>query len=88
MNCTHILEYNNGMVVEEDSNLEWVTREYFKLLFSSQGISDATKILISVDKCIMTNMNEHLSQDFTNEEVITALHSMSPLKGVYEGWIE
>lgn len=72
-NRIHRLEDSSGMVVEKDNELEWVAHEYFKLFFTSQGMSNVFEILASASRCITAYMNECLSWDFTSEEVVVAL---------------
>lgn len=49
-----------------------------------QGSANASAILSRVERCILDAMNERLGRAFTNDEVVVALNSMSPLKAARE----
>ncbi|PPS04328.1 hypothetical protein GOBAR_AA16339 [Gossypium barbadense] len=63
--------------------LVWA-RKLKRGLFTLQGSANASAILSRVERCILDAMNERLGRAFTNDEVVVALNSMSPLKAARE----
>ncbi|KAL4354438.1 hypothetical protein GQ457_06G008040 [Hibiscus cannabinus] len=71
---------DSGKVVNSNENLLRVASDYFKKLYQSNGPSNHDQILEGITSCIDEDMNGKLDEVFTNEEVLVALKSMSPLK--------
>ncbi|KAL4279285.1 hypothetical protein GQ457_03G012310 [Hibiscus cannabinus] len=71
---------DSGKVVNSNENLLRVATDYFKKLYQSNGPSNHDQILEGITSCIDEDMNGKLDEVFTNEEVLVALKSMSPLK--------
>ncbi|KAL4302604.1 hypothetical protein GQ457_10G004920 [Hibiscus cannabinus] len=71
---------DSGKVVNSNENLLRVATDYFKKLYQSNGPSNHDQIFEGITSCIDEDMNGKLDEVFTNEEVLVALKSMSPLK--------
>ncbi|GMI79095.1 hypothetical protein HRI_001578800 [Hibiscus trionum] len=74
----------NNVEVTNEEEMGQIAREYFISLFTSQGGGDNAKILEGISKVITDEMNGFLRREYTQEEVFSALKSMSPLKAAGE----
>ncbi|KAK5794191.1 hypothetical protein PVK06_035402 [Gossypium arboreum] len=69
-----------GNTHASNATLLWLATDYFTSLFTTKSVGDPSSILEGVEPCISQQMNEDLENDFTYEEVCSALKAMSPLK--------
>ncbi|KAA3477538.1 reverse transcriptase [Gossypium australe] len=74
------LENEHGQLVMEKKEMADVARRYFQELFSSGGISNLEYILSGIETCILESMNHMLTENYTMEEIISALKNMGPTK--------
>jgi hypothetical protein len=69
-----------GVVCREQETIEEAFVDYFKTLFQATRIENVEKCLVGMESRITDEMNEHLLQPCTPEEVSQALQQMGPLK--------
>lgn len=74
------LENENEEWVKGEEELMEITLKYFKELFSSKPTKSYEHLLAEIQPCIPNAMNEELSTDFKEEELVEALKTMAPLK--------
>ncbi|XP_074283536.1 uncharacterized protein LOC141608084 [Silene latifolia] len=71
---------NEGRVWEGRDNVSKVAREYFEDVFASGQPNGFEHLLDGVEGRVTERMNMLLRCDYTEEEVVTALNQMHPLK--------
>ncbi|KAL4291617.1 hypothetical protein GQ457_14G019080 [Hibiscus cannabinus] len=71
---------DTGNSFETNDRIMQAATDYFKVLFESNGCNPPGRILEGIQPCIDPSLNGDLDKSFSNEEVLTALKSMCPLK--------
>lgn len=79
-NSINQLQDENGILRNWSNGLDDMIGSYYNKLFQSQG-SDGQEILDCIEERVSMQQNEHLTQEFTGEEVKEAIFSMHPDKG-------
>jgi hypothetical protein len=69
-----------GVVCREQETIEEAFVDHFKTLFQATRLENVEKCLVGMESRITAEMNEHLLQPCTPEEVSQALQHMGPLK--------
>lgn len=64
----------------KNGDISKVFLKYYEDLFTTQRPSGVEDCLLTVNTCVMDEMNSTLLQPFTHDEVSAALHSMHPTK--------
>jgi hypothetical protein len=70
----------DGQVIEDKEELMEMTSEFYKNLYTSEGVHDMHKVLDHVPRKVTTEMNDLLTAPYTREEVKKALFQMFPTK--------
>jgi len=68
------------VVCREQESIEEAFVDHFKTLFQATRLENVEKCLVGMESRITDEMNEHLLQPCTPEEVSQALQQMGPLK--------
>lgn len=80
-NMVKNLEMEDGCLIDNSSDMAYITRQYFENIFSSQsGRGNLSFILDGVEECISTDDNMFLTVAYIEEEVFCSLKDMGPLK--------
>ena len=76
------IENSHGQWTEDQGEVEKEFCEYFQNLFttSSPNQSQIQSALDGISPKVTTDMNHQLEEPFTEEEIVEALHQMSPTK--------
>jgi hypothetical protein len=69
-----------GVECREHETIEEAFVDYFKTLFQASRLENVERCLVGMESRITAEMNEHLLQPCTPEEVSQALQQMGPLK--------
>ncbi|KAL4311379.1 hypothetical protein GQ457_01G013910 [Hibiscus cannabinus] len=82
----HVSELDSalGQYIQDPHDMARVAMEYFHNMFASQSPTDVDRVLQGIVPCIKTEMNASLNRDFTLDEVLVAIKTMSPLKAAGE----
>ncbi|KAK9001999.1 hypothetical protein V6N11_024692 [Hibiscus sabdariffa] len=79
---------STGMIsttsADEDEGIRSLAVDYFSNLFTSSNPVDFSSITAGVEPCISSAVNSDLLREFTPDDVLNALRSMSPLKALAE----
>ncbi|KAA3475443.1 reverse transcriptase [Gossypium australe] len=70
----------NGQETNVESIIHEEAKNYFEMLFTSQGGADSREILEGIEESILAEFNESLQDPFTEDEVKRALKGMGPTK--------
>lgn len=74
------LEDDDGNWFSDDKNIERISVNFFKKIFSSEGTTDVKGMLENMKRNVTEQMNNRLLEEFTKEEVYKAVMQMHPLK--------
>jgi hypothetical protein len=70
----------DGQLTEDVAELESMTTEFYKDLYTSEGCTNMQEVLDSVPEKLTDEMRALLDADYTEKEVKTALYQMFPTK--------
>jgi len=70
----------DGTITEVIDEMQHMTRDFYRNLYSSEGTSNMEQVLCHVPRKVTDEMNTFLCRPFTEKEVKEALFQMSPLK--------
>jgi hypothetical protein len=79
-NLIKALTGSDGQTVEDPEALKSMMNDFYKNLFTSEGVQDMHNVLDHVPRKVSAQMNDTLTTDFTEEEVKKALFQMFPTK--------
>ncbi|KAH1046211.1 hypothetical protein J1N35_036995 [Gossypium stocksii] len=74
------LRHDDGRVTNDEEKMEEIVSSYFQQLFSSNGCGDTEHILARIERCVFEEENSKLIANYMEEEVLTALKEMDPMK--------
>lgn len=66
--------------MEEEENIERVTIDYFRNIFTCSNLTDLYYVLDSVNLCIKSDGATFLQEPFTKEKVLESLHQIHPTR--------
>ena len=69
-----------GVMTKNQGELKAMVTEFYKNLYTTEGVSGVEAVLASVPVKVTDHMNAHLLAPYTNEEVKTTLFQMFPMK--------
>lgn len=70
----------NGCWKDKNTDICAIAREYFHNLFESTLSPYEVLNLDYIDNCISDDMNERLTKEFTDKEIVEAFNQMDPRK--------
>ena len=70
----------DGQLTEDVEELEVMTTEFYKDLYTSEGCNNMQEVLDSVSVKVTNDTRAHLDAVYTEKEVKTALYQMFPTK--------
>ncbi|XP_073367662.1 uncharacterized protein [Aegilops tauschii subsp. strangulata] len=70
----------DGQLIEDVAELEGMTTEFYKGLYTSEGCNNMQEVLDSVPVKVTNEMRAQLDAVYTEKEVKTALYQMFPMK--------
>jgi hypothetical protein len=79
-NLIKALTGSDGQTVEDPEALKSMMNDFYKNLFTSEGVQDMHNVLDHVPRKVSAQMNDTLTTDFTEEDVKKALFQMFPTK--------
>jgi hypothetical protein len=79
-NLIKSLTRSDGQVIEDKEEMMAMTLEFYKNLYTSEGVHDMHKVLDHVPRKVTTEMNDLLKAPYAQEEVKKALFQMFPTK--------
>ncbi|KAH1092060.1 hypothetical protein J1N35_019317, partial [Gossypium stocksii] len=82
------LRDDRGILYESNLDMLNIANNYFTSLFSLNGFTSDEEVLLEVETCISSSMNENLLRDFSTMDVSDAIKSMSPLKVLREDGLD
>ncbi|KAA3454812.1 reverse transcriptase [Gossypium australe] len=74
------LETEEGRALEEGAEIMTTATDFFKDLFTSRGLANASRVLDGIESKISFEDNEFLVSPFTTEDIQGALKEMGPTK--------
>jgi hypothetical protein len=74
------LKKEDGGVVVGEEGLQTVVTNYFSSLFTSMACTNPAQVLPHIEPCVTEMMNEHLTAEYTVEEVKNALDNIGDFK--------
>jgi hypothetical protein len=74
------LKRSDGQVTEDAQEIGSLATNFYKSLFSSEGVSDTERVLQTVPIKVTPEMNDMLLTPFDSNEVKEALFQMFPIK--------
>ncbi|KAH1039415.1 hypothetical protein J1N35_041158 [Gossypium stocksii] len=80
MNRIEGLQYENGRVIVEESEMEKIAQNYFQNLFSTSGIEVINHISVGMLNCIFNEANLMLTKRYMVDEIVMALKGIGPTK--------
>ena len=79
-NMIKALANSLGTLNEDPEELKRMVTDFYKNLYTSEGVADMDQVLSKVPVKVTPHMNDMLLAPYTNEEVKTALFQMFPTK--------
>jgi hypothetical protein len=79
-NMIKALTSSDGTIVDDKAELKTMTADFYKSLFTSEGVQDMHKVLDHVPCKVTQSMNNTLTRPYSGDEVKTALFQMFPTK--------
>lgn len=83
-NQIHQLKKRLGLEISDPDEMESIAGQYFHILFTSNGVSDISRVLKGIEQCISNPMNEDLIAKYTQEEVVLTIKEIGPTKASRE----
>ena len=74
------LSREDGTICEEIDEMQQMTRDFYRNLYSSEGTKNMEQVLSHVPRKVTEGMNAFLCKPFTEEEIKEALFQMYPMK--------
>lgn len=74
------LQRADGQLTEDRREMEELTTDFYKNLYTSEGVQDMDRVLNTVPTKVTPAMNDLLNAPYTHEEVKQALFQMFPTK--------
>uniref|UniRef100_A0A2N9GPD6 Uncharacterized protein n=1 Tax=Fagus sylvatica TaxID=28930 RepID=A0A2N9GPD6_FAGSY len=79
-NSIQTLIREDGEIVTGSEAIGTQFTDYYQALFTANPLEDVEVVLDGIQPCVTQAMNQNLISQFTEEEVITAMKQMAPLK--------
>ncbi|XP_075654705.1 uncharacterized protein LOC142624853 [Castanea sativa] len=79
------LKDSNGNWVSQQADLEALAIQYFQGIFTSVSSSSFQQVIQHMDRVVTPEMNSDLLEEFSDDEVKTALFQMHPTKALPDG---
>jgi hypothetical protein len=70
----------DGKLIDDPNEMQSMTAEFYKTLYTSEGVHDMNLVLDHVPRKVTRDMNEMLSSPYSPDEVKRALFQMFPTK--------
>jgi TATA-binding protein-associated factor Taf7 len=71
---------DDGQIIEDKNEMQSMATEFYKTLYTSEGVHDMNQVLEHVPRKVTQAMNAILTAEFEPEEVKKALSRCSRLK--------
>lgn len=79
-NLIKSLQNSNGDVISNINELEEMATQFYKDLFTSDGVTNMQEVMDTVPDKVTAAMNTSLNATYTNGEVKTSLFQTFPMK--------
>jgi hypothetical protein len=79
-NLIKTLVRQDGQLIDDPIEMQSMTAEFYKTLYTSEGVQDMILVLDHVPRKVTREMNEMLSSPYSPDEVKRALFQMFPTK--------
>jgi hypothetical protein len=79
-NRIRFLLKDDGSKCEDQEGMQAMVLDYYQKLFSSEACTSMDAVLDAIPVKVNSEMNEALNQEYTNEEIKSALFQMGPTK--------
>ncbi|KAH1038731.1 hypothetical protein J1N35_040474 [Gossypium stocksii] len=74
------LEDSEGVLKTDRVEMELIVKDYFEGLFKSKRVGNTNHLLSGVHRCVSDEMNQLLTAEYKEKEIVEALNSIGPTK--------